>query len=132
MFSLRYLRSPRLFPIVTGRLRYSARNAIIGSMYLALGGTTFSFLIGLPVALYLNAYAGRSKFADWVRLALDFMWGIPSLIYGVFAFLIMMAVGLKASLLIGMIALSFVELPILTRGIRLTPAWNACRPCQTR
>jgi phosphate transport system permease protein len=92
-------------------------NAIVGSLYLAVGGTGLCFLLGLPVALYLNAYAGRSRFADWVRLALDFMWGIPSLIYGVFAFTIMMAVGLKASLLIGMITLALVELPILTRGI---------------
>src|SRR5262245_19086415 len=71
-------------------------SAIVGSIYLAIGGTLLSLLLGLPVALYLNAYQGRSRFAWWVRLVLDVLWGIPSLLYGAFGFAIMLAVGLKA------------------------------------
>jgi phosphate transport system permease protein len=100
-------------------------NSILGSFYLAVGGTLLALLLGLPIALYLNAYAGRSRFAGWVRLGLDVMWGIPSLLYGAFGFAIMIAVGLRASLLAGIVTLSIVELPILTRGmdevLRLTP-----------
>src|SRR5215475_8492085 len=100
-------------------------NSILGSLYLAVGGTILALLVGLPISLYLNAYAGRSRFASWVRLALDVMWGIPSLLYGAFGFAIMVAVGLKASLLAGIITLAVVELPIMTRSmdevLRLTP-----------
>jgi phosphate transport system permease protein len=100
-------------------------NSILGSLYLAVGGTLLALALGLPIALYLNAYADRSRFAGWVRLALDVMWGIPSLLYGAFGFAIMIAVGLKASLLAGIITLAVVELPIMTRGmdevLRLTP-----------
>ena len=100
-------------------------NSILGSLYLAIGGTLLALALGLPIALYLNAYAGRSRFSGWVRLSLDVMWGIPSLLYGAFGFAIMIAVGLKASLLAGIITLAVVELPILTRGmdevLRLTP-----------
>ena len=100
-------------------------NSILGSLYLAIGGTLLALLLGLPIALYLNAYAGRSRFAGWVRLSLDVMWGIPSLLYGAFGFAIMIAVGLRASLLAGIITLAVVELPIMTRGmdevLRLTP-----------
>jgi phosphate transport system permease protein len=100
-------------------------NAILGSIYLALGGTALSLLISVPVALYLNSYAKGTLLAKSVRLTLDVLWGIPSLLYGAFAFAIMLAIGLKASLAAGIITLALVELPILTRGmdevLRLTP-----------
>src|SRR5258708_1944135 len=92
-------------------------NSIVGSLYLAIGGTILSALLGLPVALYLNAYQGRSKFAWWVRLVLDVLWGIPSLLYGAFGFAIMLAVGLKASLLAGILTLAPLGLPPLARGM---------------
>src|SRR5258708_4495966 len=92
-------------------------NSILGSLYLAIGGTLLALLLGLPIALYLNAYAGRSRFAGWVRLSLDVMWGIPSLLYGAFGFAIMIAVGLRASLLAGIITLAGGELPPMKRGM---------------
>lgn len=100
-------------------------NAIEGSLLLALGGTALALVIGLPLALFLNAYADRSRLASFVRLTLDVLWGVPSLIYGAFAFALMLYIGLKASLLAGIITLGLVELPILARGmdevLRLTP-----------
>src|SRR5260221_4140526 len=100
-------------------------NSILGSLYLAIGGTLLALLLGLPIALYLNAYAGRSRFAGWVRLSLDVMWGIPSLLYGAFGFAIMLGLGLRASLLAGILTLTVVELPIMARSmdevLRLTP-----------
>src|SRR3954466_6000815 len=52
-------------------------NSILGSLYLAVGATILALLVGMPISLYLNAYSDRSRFAGWVRLALDVMWGIP-------------------------------------------------------
>jgi phosphate transport system permease protein len=69
----------------------------------------------VPLVLYLHAYLGRSRVADWLRLTLDIMWGIPSIVYGAFGFALMIFLGLRASLLAGIIALSFVVLPILAR-----------------
>ncbi len=92
-------------------------NAIVGSLYLAGGGTLLSILIGLPLALFMRTYAGRSSFASWVRLSLDVLWGVPSIVYGAFGFMVMLALGLRSSLLGGIITLAFVELPILTRAV---------------
>lgn len=92
-------------------------NAIVGSLYLAVGGTLIALVLALPMALYLEAYARRSAWANVVRLALDVLWGIPSIVYGVFGFTLMLAVGLRASLLGGIITLALVELPIMTRAI---------------
>jgi phosphate transport system permease protein len=92
-------------------------NAIAGSLYLALGATLLAMLASLPIAIYLQSYAGRSRAADVARLALDVLWGVPSIVYGVFGFIIMTWLGLRASLLGGIITLAFLEFPIMTRGM---------------
>ena len=93
-------------------------NAIIGSLYLAFGGSLIAFIFSLPISLGLNTYIQRnSKWAMTVRLALDVLWGIPSIVYGAFGFTIMLAMGMRASLLAGIITLAFVELPIMIRSM---------------
>jgi phosphate transport system permease protein len=45
------------------------------------------------------------------------MFGIPSIVYGAFGFMIMMYLGLQASLLGGIIAVSLLIVPIMVRSI---------------
>ena len=92
-------------------------NAILGSLCLAGGGTALAMVISLPIALYLNMYARSTWWIQLSRLALDVLWGIPSIVYGAFGFIIMLWLGLRASLLGGIIALSLLELPIIVRGM---------------
>ncbi len=92
-------------------------NAIVGSLYLALGGTLLAAILSLPIALYLQIYAARSRRAEITRLALDVLWGVPSIVYGAFGFIIMLGLGMRASLLGGIITLALLELPIMARGM---------------
>ncbi len=92
-------------------------NAIVGSLYLAGGGMALALLVSLPIALYLQLYAARSRWAEVIRLALDVLWGVPSIVYGAFGFIIMLALGMRASLLGGILALAFLELPIMARAM---------------
>jgi len=101
-------------------------NAIIGSLYLASGATLLSVLLSLPIVLYLNLYSRKtSAFASFTRFSLDVLWGIPSIVYGAFGFIIMIFLGLRASLLAGIITVSLLELPIMSRAMdevmRLVP-----------
>ena len=101
-------------------------NAIIGSLYLSVGSTLLATAIGLPVALFMNVILVKhKKFVDTIRFFLDLLWGIPSIVYGAFGFTLMLALGLRASLLGGIITLAFLELPIMTRAmdevIRMMP-----------
>jgi phosphate transport system permease protein len=100
-------------------------NAIIGSLYLTGGGTLLALLVSLPLALFLEIYARRSRLANLVRLSLDVLWGIPSIVYGAFGFIIMLALNMRSSLLGGIIVLALLELPIMVRAmdevIRLIP-----------
>jgi phosphate transport system permease protein len=92
-------------------------NAIIGSLYLASGGTLLALLLSLPIALYLKTYLGKSSWGRYVRLSLDVLWGIPSIVYGAFGFILMLALGIRASLLAGIIVLGLIELPIMVRAM---------------
>jgi len=101
-------------------------NAIVGSLYLATGATLLAVILGLPIVLYLNLYLKKSSaFAAVTRFSLDVLWGIPSIVYGAFGFLVMMALGLRASLGAGILTVGLLELPIMTRAmdevIRLVP-----------
>lgn len=92
-------------------------NAIIGSLYLAGGGTFVALVFSLPLALYLETYLGESRWGHYVRLSLDVLWGVPSIVYGAFGFTIMLALGMRASLLGGIVVLALLELPIMTRAM---------------
>lgn len=101
-------------------------NAIVGSLYLGLGATALAFLLSLPLALYLNLYKERdSRTAVWTRFFLDVLWGVPSIVYGAFGFVVMLALGLRASLLAGILTVALLEFPIMCRAIdevmRLVP-----------
>jgi phosphate transport system permease protein len=92
-------------------------NAILGSLYLATGATLLSLVLALPLVLYLHAYNRSSRLAQLIRLTLDVMWGVPSIVYGAFGFSLMLMLGLRASLLAGIITLALVVLPILARTL---------------
>ena len=90
-------------------------NAILGSLLLALPATLIAYLVGLAIALYLQRDFINPKLAGFIRFTLDVLWGIPSIIYGVFCFMIMIMLGMRASLLMGIVALTLLEIPIITR-----------------
>jgi phosphate transport system permease protein len=101
-------------------------NAILGSLYLAGGATVLSLGVSLLVVLYLNVYADRhSRLASATRFSFDVLWGIPSIVYGAFGFTLMILLGLRTSLLAGIITVALLVLPMMSRAmdevIRMIP-----------
>jgi phosphate transport system permease protein len=93
-------------------------NAILGSLSLAFGATLLAFIIGLPVALYINVFlVRRKKLILIIRFILDLVWGIPSIVYGAFGFSMMILLGLQTSLLAGMLTVTLFILPIMIRSM---------------
>jgi phosphate transport system permease protein len=91
-------------------------NAIIGSLYIALGSSLLALVVSLPIVIYLNVYLKKSsKLAAVTRLAYDVLFGIPSIVYGAFGFTIMVYFGVRASLLGGVIAVTLLVIPIMIR-----------------
>ena len=100
-------------------------NAVFGSLILALPATGLACVIGLAIAVYLQKDFIHSWVAGFVRFCLEILWGIPSIIYGVFCFLVMIYLGMSASVIVGIAALTLLEIPIITRymdeSIKLVP-----------
>jgi phosphate transport system permease protein len=93
-------------------------NAIAGSFYLAIGATLLSFIVSLPVALFLNIYLIKySRLLIGIRFFLDVLWGIPSIVYGAFGFLILMFFGYRNSLGAGIITVAALISPIMIRAM---------------
>ena len=76
---------------------------IIGTALLALGSLCLSFPLGVASAVYLHEYAGRSRFAAWIRLGVTNLAGVPSVIFGLFGL----------SLLSGILTLTVLTLPVI-------------------
>ncbi|MFI5139489.1 MAG: PstA family ABC transporter permease [Sphingobacteriales bacterium] len=93
-------------------------NAIVGSIYVAGGATVLGLLISIPVAIFINMYMDGKRFlSNTLRMAYDVLFGIPSIVYGAFGFLIMVYFGIRASLLGGIIAVTLLVIPILVRTL---------------
>jgi phosphate transport system permease protein len=92
-------------------------NAIAGSIALAGGATVVSFMLALTIVIYFHTFASDSRWVNLARLSFDVLWGVPSIVYGAFGFTLMLLLGMRASLLGGMIVLTLLELPIMVRAM---------------
>jgi len=102
-------------------------NAIAGSLYLSLGAVILAAFMALPITLLLNSLLKkRRRAADLIRLVFDVMSGVPSIVFGALGFTVMILLGLRVSLLAGMVTVSLLILPLTVRTIdesmRLVPA----------
>jgi phosphate transport system permease protein len=93
-------------------------NAIVGSLMIMAGATILSLALSVPVVMFLNLYLDKtSRLAYLVRLSFDVLLGVPSIVYGAFGFMVMVFLGLRASLTGGMIVVSLLIFPIMARAM---------------
>jgi phosphate transport system permease protein len=93
-------------------------NAIAGSFYLALSATVLAFVISLPVALFMNIYLIKyQRTLVAIRFFLDVLWGVPSIVYGAFGFVLLIYLGLKTSLGAGIITVAVMIAPIMIHAM---------------
>jgi phosphate transport system permease protein len=70
------------------------------------------------VVLYINFILRRnSTFSNIVRFSFDILFGIPSIVYGAFGFMLMVYLGIQASLMGGIIVVTLLIIPIMVRAI---------------
>ena len=92
-------------------------NAIIGSAYLILGSLAISLFMSVPLVMFINFYLPKkSVFASIIRFSFDILFGVPSIVYGAFGFALMIFLGMRASLLGGIIAVALLIMPIMVRS----------------
>jgi phosphate transport system permease protein len=100
---------------------------MIGTALLALGALLISFPLGVASAVYLHEYAGDSAFAGYVRLGVNNLAGVPSVVFGLFGLsFFVLTCGFGISLLSGVLTLVILTLPVIIstaeEALRQVPA----------
>ena len=95
-------------------------NAIAGTILISVCATLVAAPFALGTAVYLAKYAPQNKFTDTLRFFIEVLSGTPSIVIGVFGFLILV-VYLKPfsggySLIAGAIGLAILIVPVIERG----------------
>jgi phosphate transport system permease protein len=88
--------------------------AIVGTALLVAMATAIALPVGILVALYLTEFA-RPRSAQAIRLALDLLNGMPSILIGLFVFGLLV-VGHGQSGFAGAFALAIIMLPLIARS----------------
>ena len=94
------------------------KSAILGTIMMVALATVIAVPLGVGVALYLTEYGKDSKFAKTVRYFIDVMTGVPSIVFGLFVFIVLILSGVGGGYAgwKGSIALALLMLPIVTRS----------------
>jgi phosphate transport system permease protein len=100
---------------------------IVGTLCLSLGAMVFAFPIGVASAIYLQEYARPGRLLRLIRLGINNLAGVPSVVFGLFG-LAFFVVWLKfgVSLLAGALTLGAMSLPVIIgaseEALRAVPA----------
>lgn len=91
---------------------------LFNSLYLLLITLIISIPISLGAGIYMSEYAKKGRLTDIIRTAIEILSSLPSVVVGLFGFLIfVIQMGYGFSILSGALALTFFNLPILTRNV---------------
>jgi phosphate transport system permease protein len=100
-------------PATFGETGGGIAHAFIGSIVLVSLAAAMSIPIGVLIAIYVNEFANH-RVARWLKLMLDILNGLPSIIIGIFLF-VLLVVGRGQNAFVGAIALSIIMVPIVSR-----------------
>jgi phosphate transport system permease protein len=87
---------------------------IFNTIYFAVLSTAITLPIGVGAAVYLARFAQSSRFVGIVRTALDTLASLPSIVYGLFGFLVFVVqMRMGYSLFAGAVVLALLNLPLV-------------------
>jgi phosphate transport system permease protein len=88
--------------------------AIIGTLYLTVGAIAVALPLGVVSAIYLTEYARQGRFIRVIRVGVNCLAGVPSVVFGLFGlgfFVIFLKFG--SSILAGALTLGILILPTI-------------------
>lgn len=88
--------------------------ALIGTLYLTLVAIIFALPLGVMAAIYLTEYARQGKLIRIIRLGINNLAGVPSIVFGLFGLTFFVKfMGFGVSILSGGLTLGIVILPTI-------------------
>ena len=86
--------------------------AIVGTLYLVMGAIVFALPLGIACAIYLTEYSPKSFAVNIIRMSINNLAGVPSVVFGLFGFGIFVKFfGFGVSALSGCLTLGILVLP---------------------
>ena len=88
--------------------------AILGTIYLTVGAVAIGLPLGIASAIYLTEYAKQGKIVRFIKVGINCLAGVPSVVFGLFGlgfFVIFLKFG--SSILSGSLTLGFLILPTI-------------------
>jgi phosphate transport system permease protein len=87
---------------------------IVGTLCLGFGAVVAALPIGIASAIYLNEYARPGKVLRIIRLGINNLAGVPSVIFGLFGLAFFVVImGFGVSILSGALTLGAMTLPVI-------------------
>jgi phosphate transport system permease protein len=91
--------------------------AIAGTFYLMIGSSIISIPIGIITAIYLSEYANSPRIVKVIRLGINNLAGVPSVVFGLFGLsLFVVTFGWGTSIIAGSFTLGLLNLPVIIRS----------------
>ncbi|HVA22418.1 MAG TPA: phosphate ABC transporter permease PstA [Candidatus Micrarchaeia archaeon] len=105
--------TPRL--LTAGTAAGGLQNALLGTLLLCAGVAILAGPVGIAAGIYLAEFGPRRR-VSWLRLASETLAGIPSIVVGYVAYVVLdQALHWGYSLLAGILALSALVLPYIVK-----------------
>jgi phosphate transport system permease protein len=94
------------------------KSAIVGTILIVGLASLIAIPVGIGVALFLVEYGKKSVFAQFVRYFVDVMTGVPSIVFGLFIYIVLVLTGIGGNFTAwkGSVALALLMLPVVTRS----------------
>jgi phosphate transport system permease protein len=94
------------------------KSAILGTVEMVALASAIAIPFGIGVALHLVEFGRTGRFANLVRYFVDVMTGVPSVVFGLFVYIVLVVtkVGGTFAGWKGSIALALLMLPVVTRS----------------
>ena len=93
------------------------KSAILGTVEMVALAAAIAVPVGVAVALYLTEYGRDGRFANAVRYFIDVMTGVPSIVFGLFVYTVLvLGTGGSFAGWKGSVALALLMLPVVSRS----------------
>jgi phosphate transport system permease protein len=94
--------------------RAGIKTTLIGTIWLIAVTGPVSLLIGVGTALYLEEYAKKNRFTDFIQVNISNLAGVPSIVFGLLGLtLFVRAMALGTSVLAAGLTMSLLVLPVI-------------------
>lgn len=91
--------------------------AIAGTLYLMVGSSLISIPVGIITAIYLSEYAKNPRVVKVIRIGINNLAGVPSVVFGLFGLsLFVIFLGFGTSIIAGSLTLGLLNLPVIIRS----------------